>query len=113
MSLHQQLAASTVDAFTLTSGRLWGTTAGLLALAGAIVGGLALARPSTRAATVALLAGLAGLVVGAVVVATADGGPGSGSGIVGGYAALATGLIATGLGGLALTRARRKHLARR
>jgi hypothetical protein len=38
--------------------------------------------------------------------ATADGGPETGNGVVGGYAALAIGLIAVVLGGLALTRSR-------
>ena len=106
MSVRHQLAASTVDAFTLTGGRLWGTTASLIALAGAVAGGLALARFTSGRATAAVLAGLVGLVAGGLLVATADGGPGSGSGIVGGYAALATGLIAAGLGGLALARSR-------
>ena len=40
-------------------------------------------------------------------VAAADGGPGTGYGIVGGYVALVVGLIAVVLGGLALSRARR------
>ena len=55
----------------------------------------------------ALVAGVAGVLVGALVVATADGGPGTGNGIVGGYAALALGLIAALLGGLAFARSRR------
>jgi hypothetical protein len=56
---------------------------------------------------VALVAGLAGAVVGGLVVAAAEGGPGTGYGIVGGYLALAVGLIAMVLGGLALVRRRR------
>ncbi len=51
------------------------------------------------------------MVVGGLVVATADGGPGTGNGIVGGFAALAIGLIAAILGGLALARSRRAPLA--
>jgi hypothetical protein len=70
-----------VDAYTLTTGRLLGTVASLGALAGVVVGGL--------------------------VVAAAEGGPGTGYGIVGGFAALAIGLIATVLGWLALARSRR------
>jgi len=70
-----------VDAYTLTAGRLVGTVAALLALAGLVIGGL--------------------------VVAAADGGPGTGNGIVGGFAALVLGLIAMVLGRLALARSRR------
>jgi hypothetical protein len=56
---------------------------------------------------VALGAGLTGTVVGGLVVAAAEGGPGSGYGIVGGYAALVLGPIAMILGWLALARSRR------
>ncbi|MEU8088187.1 DUF6223 family protein [Micromonospora sp. NPDC049101] len=104
MSL-QHLAASTVDAYTLTGGRLVATTAAFVALAGAIAGGLALARRvGRRGTTGALVAGMIGTVVGGWVVATADGGPGSGSGVVGGYAALALGVLAVVLGGIAAAR---------
>jgi hypothetical protein len=41
------------------------------------------------------------------VVAAADGGPGTGYGIVGGFVAVVIGLIATVLGWLALVRSRR------
>nr|BFE79161.1 hypothetical protein GCM10020093_017620 [Planobispora longispora] len=40
-------------------------------------------------------------------MAAAEGGPGTGYGIVGGFAALAVGLVAMVLGGLALARSRR------
>src|ERR687898_665224 len=70
-----------VDAYTLTTGRLLGTVASLV--------------------------GLAGMVIGGLVVAAAEGGPGTGYGIVGGFAALAIGLTATVLGWLALARSRR------
>jgi hypothetical protein len=56
---------------------------------------------------VALGAGLAGMVIGGLVVAAAEGGPGTGYGIVGGFVALVVGLIAMVLGGLALARSRR------
>lgn len=100
------------DAYTLTAGRLVGTVAALVALAGVIVGGLALARAAGRAgagrrgAIAALVAGSAGMLAGGLVVAGADGGPGSGSGIVGGFVALLLGLTATILGRLTLTRTR-------
>ncbi|MET0135586.1 MAG: DUF6223 family protein [Kibdelosporangium sp.] len=96
-----------VDAYTLTAGRFWSLLAALLGLAGAVIGGLALARAGTRRAIIALVAGLACVAIGGLVVAAAEGGPGTGYGIVGGYAAIVVGLIATVLGGLALARARR------
>ncbi|MER5642973.1 DUF6223 family protein [Streptosporangium sp. NPDC002524] len=60
-----------------------------------------------RGAVVALVAGLVGVVIGGLVVAAADGGPGTGYGIVGGFAALVVGVAGTALGGLALARSRR------
>jgi hypothetical protein len=110
---HVSAQSAPVDAYTLTPGRLLGTGAALVALAGVVVGGLTLARPAgrigngSRGAIVALVAGLPGMVIGALVVAAAEGGPGTGYGIVGGFAALAIGLIATVLGWLALARSRR------
>ena len=105
------LAASTVDASTLTGDRIVATAAVLAALAGAVIGGLALARPTGRSgkrrSAVALVAGVASVLVGGLVVATADGGPGTGNGIVGGYAALVLGLLAVLFGGLAFARTRR------
>ncbi|SDM60728.1 DUF6223 family protein [Nonomuraea jiangxiensis] len=100
-----------------TTGRVWASAAALVGLAGAVIGGLALARSAGRVGTgtgrrgavVALAAGLAGTIVGGVVVAVADGGPGAGYGIVGGYVALVVGPIAVLLGGLALNRSRRSH----
>jgi len=115
---HVSAQSAPVDAYTLTPGRLLGTVAALVALAGVVVGGLALARPAgrigngngTRGAIVALVAGLAGMVMGGLVVAAAEGGPGTGYGIVGGFAALVIGLIATFLGWLGLGRSRRTRL---
>lgn len=110
---HTLVQQAAVDTYTLTTGRVVGTVAALLALAGVIIGGLSLARSARRIGTgrrgaiVALVAGLTGMVIGAYVVAAAEGGPGTGYGIVGGFAALAVGLIATVLGWLALARSRR------
>jgi hypothetical protein len=103
------LLAAAVDAGTLTTGRLVGSVAALVALAGVIIGGLALTRSGNgrRRANVALVAGLTGMVAGGLVVAAAEGGPGTGYGIVGGFVALVIGLIATALGWLALARSRR------
>jgi hypothetical protein len=99
-------------AYTLTAGRTWAMVAMLVGTAGAITGGLALAnRTGTvtrrRRAVAALVAGSVGTVVGGLVVAAADGGPGTGYGIVGGAMALPVGLAAIVLGGLALARLRR------
>ncbi|WP_319459366.1 DUF6223 family protein [Micromonospora sp. RTP1Z1] len=112
---HVSAQSAAVDAYTLTTGRLVGTVAALVALAGVVVGGLALARSAgrigegngRRGATVALVAGLTGMVIGGLVVAAAEGGPGTGYGIVGGFVALVIGLIAAVLGWLALARSRR------
>jgi Family of unknown function (DUF6223) len=112
MIIPMLLAGSTVDAGTLTLDRAVASVAALVALAGTIVGGLALARSAgggvTRRPFVALAAGVTGTLVGILVLATADGGPGTGNGVVGGYAAVLFGLIAVLLGGLARRRSRRR-----
>lgn len=101
------LVAQAVDAYTMTSGRILGSAAALVALAGAVVGGLALARRAGRKGSiVALWSGALGIVGGAFVLAVADGGPGTGNGVVGGYLALALGVAAVVLGRRALVRAR-------
>jgi hypothetical protein len=106
------LAGSAVDATTLTLDRVVATGAALVALAGAIVGGLTLARSTgsrvARRSLVAMAAGVVGALVGILVLATADGGPGTGNGVVGGYAGVMFGLIAVFFGGLALLRSRRR-----
>lgn len=109
-------AATTV--YGLTPRRLWATMAVVLALAGVVIGGLALVRPGSRFGTasgrleaiLALVAGLMAVVNGGLNVAVANGGPGTGNGVVGGAAAFVLGLIALALGGLALTRWRRTAL---
>lgn len=107
-------AATTV--YGLTSRRLWATTAAGLALVGVVIGGLALARPGSRfaapaassrfslGASVALVAGLIAVVNGGLNLAIANGGPGTGNGVVGGAGALVLGLIAVAEGGLVLAR---------
>lgn len=87
----------------------------MLALAGVIIGALALRRPADRIdtgsgrsrATVALVTGLIAVVGGGLNLAFATGGPGTGNGVVGGAAALVLGLVATVLGGLVIFRSRR------
>ncbi|MEU4622049.1 DUF6223 family protein [Actinoplanes sp. NPDC023801] len=108
-------AESAVGASTMTSDRAVATASAIVALAGAVLGGLALLRPTggnPRRAVAALGAGLLGAVAGVWVLATADGGPGTGNGVVGGYAGVAFGLIAVLLAGLALTRSRTRTGAR-
>src|SRR5215510_12552111 len=74
-------AATTVYGLTLR--RLWATTAFVLALGGAVIGGLALRRSAGRigagngriGAIVALVAGLIAAVNGGLNLAIANGGP--------------------------------------
>ena len=103
-------AASSAGAYSLTADRVVATVAALVALAGAVVAGLALAgrlgRYASRGPLAALLAGAAGAVVGGLVLATADGGPGTGNGVVGAAAAIAFGLAAVVMGAIARGRAR-------
>jgi hypothetical protein len=101
-------AATTV--YGPTARRLWATSVAVLALGGVVLGALTLARPASRFGTAsgrlgALLSGLIAAVNGALILAVATGGPGTGNGVVGGAAALVLGLTATILGGLALARA--------
>ena len=109
MAAHvSQPAATTVHG--LTPRRLWATTVALLALAGVVLGGLALRRTDGQGRTrtvSALVAGLIAAVNGALNLAMATGGPGTGNGVVGGAAALVLGLVAMTLGGLGLARSRR------
>jgi len=107
-------ASATVSAHALTPRRLVASLAVLVALTGAVIGGLALARAAggigangRRGANVALVLGPIGLVVGGLVVANAKGGLGTGNGIAGGVVAMVVGLIGITLGGLALARSRR------
>jgi hypothetical protein len=104
-----------VGVLTMSAGRIGAIVAAVLGLSGVIIGGRALARPSSRmgsgdgrrGATVALAAGLIGMALGGLVVATSASGIGTGNGRGGGYVALVVGLIAMVLGGLALARTRR------
>ena len=110
-------AATTVNGLTLR--RLWATAVAVVALAGVVIGGLALACPASRfssasgrlGAIMALVAGLIAAVNGGLNLAMATGGPGTGNGVVGGAAAVVLGLIALVLGALALARCRRSTLA--
>jgi hypothetical protein len=97
------------------SGRLGPTIAAVIGLTGTVIGALTLARskrlahattdmPSAdgrglAAATVAL--GVISLVLGGLFLAAADGGPGTGNGVVGSAAAIVLGPIAIIHGGQA------------
>lgn len=111
---HVLAQSADVAPYTLTAGRFWATSAALLGLVGAVIGGRALARSVRRIGNggrkgviVALASGLIAVVGGALNLAVADGGPGTGNGVVGGALAIVVGLIAVVLGGLALSRSRR------
>lgn len=107
--------AAPASVYTITPGRIAASTAAVVGLIGAVIGGLALARSARRVGTgtgrrgavVALVLGPIGLVIGGLVVATADGGLGTGNGLGGGIVAMMVGLIGMALGGLALARSRR------
>jgi uncharacterized protein DUF6223 len=105
--------------YGLTPRRLWATTAVVLALVGAVSGGMAMYRAirrignhGRRGAIVALIAGPIAGINGALNLALANGGPGTGNGVVGGAAAFVLGLTAMALGGVALARSRRIALER-
>jgi len=109
-------AATTV--YGMTPRRIWATTVAVLGLAGVVIGTLALLRPAGRPGTTGRLGAIVALVTGSIAalngalnVALANGGPGTGNGVIGGAAAVVLGTIAVTLGGLALTRRRRTALA--
>lgn len=116
MTTHlSESAATTVQG--PTTRRLWATTASVLALI-SVIGGLAMLRSAHRFGTaarigviVALTAGVVAVINGALVLAVANGGLGSGNGVVGGAVALVLGLIGMIIGGLALSRSRRRAVA--
>lgn len=119
-SVQQVVVASIFD---MSAGRFGAISAALVGLIGIVVSGRALARSTGRTrsdtdvdatdgrggAIVAMVLGLLGVVVGGLIVATSDGGVGTGNGLGGAVVAMVLGLIAVVLGGLA--RARRREVA--
>ncbi|MFD5826511.1 DUF6223 family protein [Lentzea sp. NPDC060358] len=97
-------------AYEMTTGRLWSLIGVVFGLAGLVLG--VLARRRGGRGVPALAAGAVGVVLGLVVVLMADGGPGTGYGIVGGYVSLVIGLAAVAVGG-AVTRGGARAGARR
>jgi len=106
MSVHLLLAG-----YVLGVGRTVPSSAAVLALAGLVLGGWALARSHRRSAVIALVLGLIGGVVGGLHAANAAGGLGTGNGLAGAVIAVVLGVIGLVLGGLALARSRRRSIA--
>lgn len=98
----------------MTSGRLGPTLTALMGLLGLIAGGVALVRATGRTgsrggkkqAISALVLGTSSLGLGTLFAAQADGGPGTGNGIVGAWLAMLLGVIGLTLAVLALARTR-------
>ncbi|SDI98781.1 hypothetical protein SAMN04488074_101218 [Lentzea albidocapillata subsp. violacea] len=86
-------------AYEMSAGR----TLSLIGVVVGVIGLLAL----TRRGLWAVVLGAVGAVIGVAVVVMAQGGPGTGYGIVGGYLSLAVGVSGVVLGGLAMRRAAR------
>jgi len=109
----QALVQPATSAYALTAGRFWSLVAALVGLAGVVIGGFAQSGSARRrglgrrGAVIALVAGATGAVIGGLVVGAAEGGPGTGYGLVGGFVAVAVGLVAVVLGGVALVHTRR------
>jgi hypothetical protein len=80
-----------------------------VALASAIIGVRAVRKPVNRkrGAILAIVAGLFALINGGINLATANGGPGTGNGVLGSAQAMVLGLIGITLGGIAFVRAER------
>ncbi|MFF5228054.1 DUF6223 family protein [Dactylosporangium sp. NPDC000521] len=103
----------------MSAGRGTAILAGVIALLGIAIGAAALNRSRNRSANpvdpgnllrwtfAAPVLGVSAVILGAVVVATADGGVGTGNGLAGGVVAVVLGLTAIVLGALALRRTRR------
>ncbi|MFJ9444662.1 DUF6223 family protein [Kitasatospora sp. NPDC101235] len=120
MSVHHLLAAHATglpvaaSVTTLSAGRIGAIVAALLALTGAVGGGLSLARstgrigtgPGRGGAVLALVTGPLGMALGGLVAATASGGLGTGNGLGGALVALLVGLVSTVLGAATLARLR-------
>ncbi|MEU4514532.1 DUF6223 family protein [Nonomuraea wenchangensis] len=107
-----ECAGQGVDTFLGTPERVWASVAALVALGGAVAGWLALRSArrgggGRKGAVVALAAGVVGGVNGAVKLAVADGGLGTGNGVFGAAVAVVLGLAGAVLGRLALARSRR------
>lgn len=106
---------SVASPYTLGPGRMLALSAIVLTLIAVGVGIQGLRRQKTGAGTgrrgafVALAAGLAGFILGVLVVFTSPGGVGTGNGRGGGYLAMFLGTIALIVAGVLLARSRRSN----
>jgi hypothetical protein len=103
------LLAQPVVAVSVPGGRVGPTIAALVGVVGVVIGWRTLRRHgrfSSRPTTVVGI-GVATVVAGVTFLVLADGGPGTGNGVVGSSAAVTLGLIAMVLGALARTRRER------
>jgi Family of unknown function (DUF6223) len=100
------LLAQPVVAVSVPGGRLGPTVAALVGLAAVVIGWRTFRRRDrfTSRPTTVVGIGVATVVAGAAFLLLADGGPGTGNGVVGSGAAVTLGLVATLLGALARTR---------
>lgn len=105
VATHRADAAATT-VYGVTYQRVWASIAGGLALVSVATGVVALTRRRPRLAIAAMIAGLIGAINGGLVLAVANGGPGSGNGVIGGAAAFVLGMAAVTLGGFTVSRAR-------
>lgn len=98
------LAASV---YTFSAGRIGASTAALVALAGLVIGVLALVRKRNerKGSVIALITGAFGIALGGLVVVTAGGGLGTGNGLGGGFVAIIFGVAGIVVGWLARRRA--------
>ena len=111
-------AATTV--YGLTPRRIWALTVIFLALVSLVVGWRIFRRAAgdvnilkgKRQAIVAIVLGLLAAINGGLNLATANGGPGTGNGVVGSAQALVLGLTGVVLGALAMRRFKRRDLKR-
>jgi Family of unknown function (DUF6223) len=110
-------APSTV--YGLTSKRQFALVALGMAVISVVFGWRAFRKSASRNSTlnskigpvVAIVTGLMAVIGGGLNLATANGGPGSGNGVLGSAQALVLGLTGMFLGGLTLVRFRRKNLS--
>ncbi|MBC7888309.1 MAG: hypothetical protein H7Z13_10490 [Ferruginibacter sp.] len=109
-------AATTV--YGLTARRIWALTYMVLALISVVIGWRTL-RQSAKGINilkgkkwviVAIVAGMLAVINAVLNLATANGGPGTGNGVLGSAQALLLGLIGIILAGIAAARFRRKNL---
>ncbi|MET8864848.1 DUF6223 family protein [Nonomuraea sp. NPDC004580] len=107
-----ECAGQGVDTFLGTPDRIWAGVAALVAAGSTIIGWPALRNARRWKAIAALTLGVVGGLNGAVKLAIADGGLGTGNGVFGAAMALALGLLGALLGRLALTRVRRPEMSR-